>query len=88
MTGYLIALLTFSIIAQQHGTPIWKSSVKEANFKPAKVDLTGAMGSAEAKPAMGTPMQQQPALNQSYPPQQTYSPQPQMPQQPYQPTSM
>lgn len=85
MTGYLVALLTFSIIAQQHGTPIWKSSVKEANFAPVKVDLSGAMGSAEAKPDMGTPMQQQPMLGQSYPPQQTYSPQP---QQPYQPTSL
>ena len=82
MTGYLVSLLTLSIIAAQKGSPVWTSSVKEASFVPVQVDLSGAMGTAENKPGVGTPMQQQPTLPQSYPPQ------PQVNTGPYQPTSM
>ncbi|KIP09205.1 hypothetical protein PHLGIDRAFT_68017, partial [Phlebiopsis gigantea 11061_1 CR5-6] len=82
LTGYLVSLLTLSIVAAQKGAPVWKSSVKEASFVPVNVDLSGAMGAAESKPAVSTPMQEQPAL-QSYPtPVQTTT------AQPYQPTTM
>ena len=52
MLGYWIALLTISAISATRGTPnVWYTSVKEATFAPstAKVDLTGAMGTAEHK---------------------------------------
>ena len=84
MTGYLVSLLTLSIVAAQKGSPVWKSSVKEASFVPVNVDLSGAMGTAESKPAVGTPMQEQPALQSYPPPSQTAA----TPAQPYQPTTM
>ncbi|KAJ3529686.1 hypothetical protein NM688_g7822 [Phlebia brevispora] len=49
LTGYLITLLTLCIIAANRGAGVWKSTVKEANFAPVKMDLSGAMGTPEGK---------------------------------------
>ncbi|PSR71773.1 hypothetical protein PHLCEN_2v12353, partial [Hermanssonia centrifuga] len=68
LTGYLALLLTMSILAANRGGPVWMTSVKEANFAPVNVNMSGAMGTPEHKGQLGTPMQQ-PSL-QSYPPQQ------------------
>jgi len=74
-SGYLIALLVLSISAHNNGSPVWKSSVREATFSPVNVDLGGAMGTPATEHKspfpQHTPMQQQHTLNQSYPPQPT-----------------
>ena len=71
VTGYLVTLLAFSIIAANNGAPIWMRSVKEAEFGPVpKLNMSGAMGVSEGKTGHAT--EEQPVMNQSYPPQQPY----------------
>jgi hypothetical protein len=68
-----VSLLVLSIIAQNNGSPVWKSTVNDATFSGANVNLQGAMGtSREPKTAMA-PQQQQHIAPQSYPPQSVYS---------------
>ncbi|EKM59430.1 uncharacterized protein PHACADRAFT_249914 [Phanerochaete carnosa HHB-10118-sp] len=84
LVAYWTALLTVAAISANKGSPrVWYTSVKEANFAPstAKVDLTGAMGTAEHKGAVANAS---PAMQQDYPP----APHPVGPQHGYQPTQM
>ncbi|KAI0698611.1 hypothetical protein BC835DRAFT_1413000 [Cytidiella melzeri] len=64
LSGYLVALLVLSITAHNNGSPVWKSSVRDATFQvaPANVDLNGALGTSRE-----TKHQQE----QAYPPQTT-----------------
>lgn len=55
-------------MAANRGNGVWRSSVKEAQWGPVNFNMSGAMGTPEDK-FVGSPMQQQPALAQTYPPQ-------------------
>ncbi|GJE84953.1 MARVEL domain-containing protein [Phanerochaete sordida] len=86
LLGYWIALVTIASISATRGAPgVWYASVRDAQFDPStnKVDLTGAMGSAEHK-GEASPVAAAAALPQGYPP----APQPAGPQPGYQPTQM
>ena len=69
MTGYLVYLLTVSIIASNKGTPIWKSSVRDAKTVTVTVDLVG-----EPKVPIAQQNYQVPVLPQTYPPPQAAAP--------------
>ncbi|KAI0698610.1 hypothetical protein BC835DRAFT_646204 [Cytidiella melzeri] len=62
LSGYLVALLFLSITAHNNGSPVWRSSVRDATFAPANVDLSGALGTSRE-----TKQHQE----QAYPPQTT-----------------
>ncbi|KAI0347443.1 hypothetical protein BDW22DRAFT_1342241 [Trametopsis cervina] len=61
LTSYLVSLLFLSITANNRGAPVWRSSVREATFVPARVDLGGAASHEPKGPV-------------SYPPQPTGAP--------------
>ena len=71
VSGYLVSLLIVSVLAANRGAPVWMTSVKEANFAPVNVNFnaSGAMGTPEGKAGV---VDQQPVMNQTYPPQQPY----------------
>lgn len=79
LTGYAATLLVTAVISQNHGSPVWKSTVRDANFAgdhTVAQNLAGAamrMVTSETKDATGIPQGKDQQQQQQFAPSLPYT---------------